>query len=302
MTIDPFAAEVRDGRLWGRGACDTKGSLAAFLTALHVADEEGWRFTRPVKLAAVAGEETGCDGARALVETDVELGEVIVGEPTRCEAVVAHKGCVWFGLETHGQSAHGSTPELGRSAIYLMRRVLAFVEEQWIPALADHDDPLLGRATASVGLIQGGEKVNVVPAKCRIDVDWRLLPEDDPESGLASLVTGLRAHLGDAADFVEVELAGPPQPGFGAALDGNLTTRLLGAVADVRGTATGRGVSYFTDAGIYSQAGCPCVVFGPGDIAYAHGQAERIELAEVHQAAEIALHLLAGLRAPGTAS
>ncbi|NUP99117.1 MAG: M20/M25/M40 family metallo-hydrolase [Armatimonadetes bacterium] len=296
MTVPPFAAEIRGEVMVGRGTCDTKGSLAAFLMALRVAREEGWRFERPVQMVAAMGEETGCEGALALVAEGAELGWVVVGEPTSCEVVVAHKGALWLEVLAHGRSAHGSVPSAGRNAISLMARVLACLEEHWIPSLAAGRHELLGSPTVNVGLIEGGEKVNVVPARCRIELDHRVLPGNSAAEVLAELRGVLRAGLGDEAEMVEVRAIKPMFPGFALDPEAPLASRMLAAVRATGTSAEPRGVSYFSDAGPFAAAGWPTVVFGPGDIRQAHGPEEFVPLAELSRAVDVVVGLLATLR------
>lgn len=296
MTVPPFAAEIRGEVMVGRGTCDTKGSLAAFLMALRIAREEGWRFDRPIQLVAAMGEETGCEGALALVAEGTELGWVVVGEPTSCEVVVAHKGALWLEVITRGRSAHGSVPSAGRNAIGLMRRVLAYLEDEWVPSLAASQHELLGSPTVNVGLIEGGEKVNVVPARCRIEIDHRVLPGTVAETVVGELTAGLRASLGGSADEVEVRAVKEMFPGFALDPAAPLAARMLGAVRETGIEAVPRGVSYFSDAGPFAVAGSPTVVFGPGDIRQAHGPEEFVPLAELVRAVEVVVGLLKTFR------
>ncbi|MCC7491187.1 MAG: M20 family metallopeptidase [Fimbriimonadaceae bacterium] len=296
MSIPPHGAEVRDGALWGRGACDTKGSLAAFLAALEIARAEGWRFDRPVQFVAAMGEESGCQGAYALAAAGVELGWVVVGEPTGCEVVVGHKGCVWLEVTATGYSAHGSTPEAGDNAVYRIGRVLAWMQQHWIPGLRARQDPLLSHPTANVGVIQGGEIVNAVPARCRIEVDHRFLPQDPIEQVVGSFEDALHAALPDDAPKLTVAVRGGPYPGFASSPDGEFASRLRTAVQSAGGVGSATGVSYFTDAGPYHAAGQEALVFGPGDIRLAHGPAEHLPLTELYRATASIVALLAGLR------
>ena len=297
MTVEPFGAAIRDGRMWGRGTCDTKGSLAAFVSALRIAAEEGWTFRRPVQMIAAMAEETGCEGAVALCRAGWELGDVIVGEPTSNRPVIGHKGCLWFTVSCAGRAAHGSLPHEGDSAIYRMKRVLDYLLESWLPSLAKQTHPLLGPATGNVGLIRGGEKVNVVPASCVIEVDHRPLPGIDQDTALAEFQAGLASAMGDEMSQIEVALAGDMFPGFAMDPESELASGLAAAIAAEGGDPTPCGVSYFSDAGPFHAAGHSAVVFGPGDIKYAHGPAEFVPLDEVHQATAIVLRWLSAYRA-----
>ncbi len=299
MTVEPFGAAVREGRMWGRGTCDTKGSLAAFVSALRIAAEEGWRFSRPVQFVAAMGEETGCQGAVALTSAGIDLGSVIVGEPTSNRPVIAHKGCLWFTVTCHGRAAHGSQPQQGDNAIYRARRVLDYVLTDWLPALSQPVHPLLGPATANVGLIRGGEKVNVVPATCVLEVDHRVLPGVDQETALAAFREGLAAAL-EPADLAQIDVAAADEmfPGFAMDDRSELVRGLSAAIAAEGGDPRPCGVSYFSDAGPFCAAGPEAGVLGPGDIRHAHGPAEFVPLDELYQATAIVLRWLAEYRCP----
>ena len=154
-THDQFQPRIRGGRLYGRGACDTKGSLAAMLGALrHIAQSS----KRPVKteivLAGLLDEENIQLGSRALAACGLKADLAIVGEPTECKVVTAHKGSLWLSLETRGRSAHGSRPHLGRNAIREMARVVEFLETSYVRHLEERFHPLLGHPTSSVGVIR----------------------------------------------------------------------------------------------------------------------------------------------------
>ncbi len=188
MTIEPFVAEERNGRIYGRGACDVKGGLAAMLAAF-----ESFVDSRPPVTLVIAfsvNEEFGSSGAGELAglwNADAKFpfdrapAAMIVAEPTELNVVAAHKGVVRWRCRTSGVAAHSSTPELGRNAIYEMARVINSLEQyaaEEAPKLADH--PRLGQPTMSVGLVEGGVSVNVVPESCWIEIDRRLVPGEDP--------------------------------------------------------------------------------------------------------------------------
>ncbi|MCX7916254.1 MAG: M20/M25/M40 family metallo-hydrolase, partial [Verrucomicrobiae bacterium] len=137
MVIEPFGGEVRDGRLYGRGACDTKGSIAAMLAALArcVRRKEFRTGQLDVDFAALMGEETGSDGAHALCSRGYRSDFAIAGEPTNCRVVHAHKGSLWFRVITRGRSCHGATPELGDNAIAKMATVVHWLQNDYASAL-----------------------------------------------------------------------------------------------------------------------------------------------------------------------
>lgn len=174
MTIEPFQPEIRSGRLYGRGACDTKGGMAAMMNALaSLADDQ---ITPPcdVWFAATIDEEFSYRGVVALCK-DLQADAAIVAEPTSLNPVIASKGLVRFKVETIGRAAHSSKPHLGINAIEHMAEVIAAIQKD-TRQLAETVHPLLGPATCNIGVVRGGVQINLVPASCEIEVDRRMLP------------------------------------------------------------------------------------------------------------------------------
>ena len=193
MTIPPWTPTIRDGRVYGRGACDIKGGMACMLTALSRLAEERPRGRPTIVMACSVNEEHGFGGAPRMHEL-WEDGSgflprapdaVIVAEPTLLDVVVAHKGAVRWRCHARGRAGHSSQPHLGDNAIYRMARVLEALERyarDVAPTLGRH--PLVGHPTLSVGLISGGVSVNTVPDCCTIEIDRRVLPDEDPQAAL----------------------------------------------------------------------------------------------------------------------
>lgn len=290
MTVDPFNIEISDGRIYGRGTCDTKGSMAAMLTALHLARQAGQLPADKLWFVAAMGEETGCTGATALMNSGFRCDAAIVGEPTRCELVTAHKGTLWLAIETHGIACHASVPEKGRNAIALMSRVVEYIHGPWTQHIQKMAHPLLGKSTAQATCIEGGAKVNILPARCRVDVDARFIPGIIIDDAIRDLEQLLADHLGSRELFriTHAEHHGsldcPPES--------PLADRLLQLCNQFNRQEKPRGVNYFADSGPFSQAGIRSVLFGPGDIAQAHTADEYLELDQLFQATEILLNLL----------
>lgn len=286
MTIDPFGAVIDDGKLYGRGACDIKAGLAAMLTAFARVVREKPAGAANVVMACTVDEEHTFLGVQRLVEDELHVDEAVVAEPTRLAIINAHKGAVRWYLTTSGRSCHSSTPEQGVNAIYRMARLLVLVEEYAEQLRLSRSDPLLGPPTLSVGRIEGGSSVNTVPDFCRVEVDRRLLPDEDPQAAPSQLATYLRQRVG--ADFPWE--CSPPWlacPALAADNSARVVERLGRAVAAVRGSHQITTVPYGTNASTLAAAGIPAVVFGPGDIAQAHTRDEWVDLNEVEQAAEI---------------
>ena len=209
----------------------------------------------------------------------------IVAEPTGLDIVVAHRGATRWKLSTAGRACHSSRPHEGVNAIYRMAKVVGLLEEYaaWLPG-SRPPHPLCGPATLSVGRIEGGSSVNIVPDSCTIEVDRRVIPGEDRLAVIEELKEYLRSRL----DF-EVTHAAPycASPPLGDDLNGKLAQELMQVITTVVGLKTAMGVPYGTHASRFARAGVPAVVFGPGDIAQAHTKDEWIEIAQLDQAAEI---------------
>jgi acetylornithine deacetylase len=295
MTVEPFAARVEGGRLYGRGACDIKGGLAAMLAALARLVRERPRGAARVVLACSVDEEHTFLGVQRLVRNDLRGGAggpigAVVAEPTGMHIVHAHKGVVRWDLTTSGRSCHSSRPELGVNAIYHMAALLPHVERYAEELRATRSNPLLGPATLSIGMIAGGTSVNTVPDRCRVEVDRRALPGEEPRALPGQLLAYLRerapAHI--VFDCSEPWLNCPALSPTGSE---ELVERLGRAIDAVRGSHRVLAVPYGTDASSLAEAGVPSVVFGPGDIAQAHTCDEWVDLAEVEQTSEVLFRL-----------
>ena len=288
MTVDPFFGEAEDDRLYGRGACDAKASLAAMLVAVEHALARGVPPTT-VALCAVADEEATFGGAARLVQSGFRATWAVVGEPTRLDVIVAHKGASRWRLRTEGRSAHGATPHEGINAIYRMARVVGALEQYADDLSRRPGHPQLGPPTLNVGTITGGETVNTVPAWCEILVDRRTLPGESPDG----VDEELRAWLHNALPEVDCLVAGTLRA---LPLEGSegepWARRVLQAAQRARPGAAFRYVGYSTDASRLAHAGMVAVVAGPGDERQAHTADEWVALDQVRQAVNLYEELL----------
>ncbi|MDO9465015.1 MAG: M20 family metallopeptidase [bacterium] len=287
LSIEPFNPIIKNGRMYGRGTCDTKGSIAAMLSALKLLEINKIKPDTDIYFVATMGEETGCEGSTHLMKTGFRVDAGIVGEPTNLDVIFCHKGSLWFKLMVKGKSAHSSTPEKGENAIYKMNRVIQFIENELTDKLNRKKDSVLGSTTINVGKIRGGEKVNIVPGTCRIEIDIRTLPSDDQPKILKDIKENIK-KLKYKAQRLKVEIT---DVRYHLPLmtdpEENIVNILSDNVKCVIGRTKKRGVSYFSDGGVFSANGIPIVVFGPGNIAQAHTDTEYIELKQVFQATEI---------------
>jgi acetylornithine deacetylase/succinyl-diaminopimelate desuccinylase-like protein len=285
MTIDPFLPRIEGGRMYGRGSCDIKGGMAAMLMAIARLCRERPQGAASVVLACTVDEEFTHTGSSRLAETDLGADLAIVAEPTLLDLVHCHKGALRWKIRTCGVACHSSTPHLGINAIYRMSRVLDALIEYAVALGNSTPDPIVGPPSLSVGRIEGGQSVNIVPDWCEIEIDRRLIPGEDPERSLQEA----RAFLNDRLGSLEGIEFGQPcvnLPPLVPRLD-EWVGPLKGAVMRVTGCEPRVvGVPYGTDAGPLGASGLPCVVFGPGDIAQAHTKDEWVELDQVRQAAE----------------
>ena len=290
MTVDPFKMAVREGRAYGRGTCDTKGSMAAFLSAMAFAREAGKLPTDKLYFVATACEETGCQGATALMQTGFRTSAAIVGEATRCRVVNSHKGPLWLTVETQGRSCHASMPQQVQNAIDAMSRVVQFVHGPWQERIRRTQHPLLGQSTMSVTTIAGGIKINIIPCACRIEIDGRFVPGEPMDRIVADFERMLTDYLGGQGSFTIVRQE--TYPPLNCPADAPIALKLQALCRQANGQDGPLGVNYFADTGPFDQAGIDAVLFGPGDIAQAHTADEYLELDQLYQATQIILALL----------
>ena len=302
-----FVPRRKNGRLYGRGACDTKGSVAAMLTALcELANTKLRPNETEIVFTGLVDEENAQAGSRALVRSSAfrRLGQsmasagrlkaelqtilAIVGEPTRLQAVTAHKGSLWLQLETRGKAAHGATPQLGQNAVHEMARIVDALEMDYAARLRRCRHPLLGTATVNVGMICGGTQPNIVPDHCAITIDRRTLPGETETSVRRGIAVLLRAKR-LSAKISSTKLA-PCQP-----LETNPKLPLVRRFLRSVGQACPAGVDFFCDAAVLSRGGIPSVVFGPGDIAQAHTVDEWISLDSLERGKNLLLNFLKAL-------
>lgn len=273
-----FVPKSVRGRIYGRGACDTKGSVAVMLTALLALAKSGARPAQTeIVFAGLVDEENAQSGSRALAASGYRANLAIVGEATRLKIITAHKGSMWMRLETRGKAAHGSCPHLGKNAVQEMARIVDLVQTEYAAQLNKRRHALLGPATISVGVIRGGSQPNIVPASCVAGVDRRTVPGETEQSACAELAAflkrrGLRAEITSE------------KTGICLPMETDASLPLVRQFLQSAGQKTPAGVDYFCDASILSAGGIPSIVFGPGDIAQAHTADEWIALKSLQRA------------------
>ncbi|HEX5398519.1 MAG TPA: M20/M25/M40 family metallo-hydrolase [Verrucomicrobiae bacterium] len=284
-----FIPQRKNGRLYGRGACDTKGSVAAMLTALcELAESKSRPLETEIVFSGLIDEENAQAGSRALVKSKFKADLAIVGEPTGLQVVTAHKGSLWLDLETRGRAAHGAMPQLGKNAVHEMARIVDLLETDYAARLRKQKHPLLGTATINVGTIAGGAQPNIVPDRCTLSIDRRTLP-GETDAGVKREIQRLLRQKHLSAQITDRKLA-PALP-----LETNHKLPLVQKFMKCVGQSNPRGVHFFCDAAVLSAVGVPSVVFGPGDAAQAHTADEWISLAELEHGKNLILKFLKSL-------
>jgi acetylornithine deacetylase/succinyl-diaminopimelate desuccinylase-like protein len=284
MTVDPFGGEVKDGRLYGRGASDTKGPMAAMLWALHECREVLQTVSHEVWFAGLMGEEAGQDGAKALAGSET-FDFVMVAEPTDLEIVYKHKVDVTARVTAKGRAAHSSCPERGENAILKLCAGLLALDQALETYFATINDPVLGHPTFSIGTVRGGAKFNIVPDHAEAVIDLRLLPSQWKDREAAAVFELMR----ETCPGLTIErIAGSE------ALDTDPGHPLIAKLVEAGGKPAG--AAWFCDAAIFSAMGIPAVAAGPGSIRQAHTEDEFIEVDALGEGVEFFKKFLLSLK------
>jgi acetylornithine deacetylase len=286
MQIDPLDPVIKDGLLYGRGAFDMKGGLAAMLSAAEAIADSGVELAGDLVIGAVCDEEHMSIGTDRLVES-TRTDSAIVVEPTALQAVIAHKGFAWIEVEFHGVAAHGSSPAEGVDAIMNAGRFLVALEEYQRTVLSNRSHPLVGSPSLHSSTINGGRELSTYPDYCRLQIERRLIPGEST-GDVRNEIGALLASLSDSdprfkADYRIVFMRGPME----ASSESSICMALMKSIEIITGRpAQVAGVSYWLDSEIIWRNGIPVVVFGPAG-GGAHAATEYVSTSSVIDVARV---------------
>ena len=289
MTIQPFGGDIRDGKLWGRGASDTKGPMAAMLWALHEHQDILAKLPVAVDFVAFMGEESGQWGSKDFVNRHgQDYTFAMVGEPTAMQVVHVTKGSLWATLRASGKAAHSSQPERGENAILKLARALDLLDHHLGGQLATFTHPVLGHSTMNVGMIRGGARPNIVPDLAEAEIDIRITPALAAAGGALKLLTETIAFFDLPIEIVKSH----ENPPMETAADHPIVQALLATDSACKLT----GAPWFSDAAHLSKGGIPSICIGPGTIDQAHTVDEFIEISALEHGAAFFSSFIAGLK------
>lgn len=283
---DPFGAEIVEGRLYGRGSVDAKGPLAAFLAAIEALVTADIRLSGDILMTAVVDEETSSSGARRLVPT-IRADMAVIGEPTSLQVGIAHRGSLRPVLAVTGRTAHSSRPDQGVNAIYQSIPIIeAF--RTYAESLKSRSHPLCGSPSAAITTMAAGIAENVIPGRCEMTLDRRLIPGEDESEVMAEINEVLEEVKRVRPDVqVQVERTIPTTGGPSELdLEHPLVKMALEASSQAsRRPASVMGLSGACDMTHFSAHGIPCLVVGPGDSSQAHQPDEHMDTRELYDGA-----------------
>ncbi|MEE2615458.1 MAG: M20 family metallopeptidase [Verrucomicrobiota bacterium] len=276
-------------RIYGRGACDTKGSVAVMFNAIEeLAKNRGRPTNTEIVFIGFVDEECDQTGSRAFANLHMKADLALVGEPTRCRVVTAHKGDFWLRIQTKGKAAHGARPELGDNAAHTMAKCIDIIETKYASSLRRRTHPTLGCPTINTGTIKCGLQPNIVPDSCEARLDRRTLPGETftsihKEIKLLLKKNKLNANISNIKKFACPAMETNPRSPWVSAF--MRTARQSKAI----------GVDYYCDAANIAATGVPTIVWGPGDIAQAHTVNEWISINQIERGMNLLKRFLLSL-------
>lgn len=288
MTIDPFAAEIRDGKMWGRGTSDTKGPMAAMLIGLLNQVEHLKKSSVAVDFVGFMGEESNQPGSKHFAKHHAQDYEfALVGEPTSLDFVHCTKGSLWATLEATGKATHASQPHLGENAILKLTASLDFLNRKLTNRLATYTHPVLGHSTLNIGTIAGGLQPNIVPDHASAQIDIRTTPDLCEAGGAKHLLESLIAEHKLPITITQASEA--------PAMEVPVENRWLQKLSAAQPKSEPVGAPWFSDAAHLNAVGLPSICIGPGSIDQAHTADEFISIEKLEDGAAWFTELIASL-------
>ena len=285
MVHEPFAAEVRRNRIYGRGSADMKGGVAAMCAA--AAKGASADSARQILVTAVVDEEYESLGMRAMLAAGVVADAAIITEPTRLAICPAHRGFVWIDVAFRGRAAHGSRYDLGVDAITHAGLLLTELESLERIRGKGPQHPLLGRGSLHASKIQGGVGMSTYPETCNLSIERRTLPGESVEKALKEITDACASLRSRQAHFDARVTLSTAQLPSDVPLESPIVKRLRGALEREKLPVRIEGLSAWTDAALLNKAGIPTICFGPGDIALAHAAEEFVPIEEIETATRV---------------
>jgi acetylornithine deacetylase len=285
MVHQPFSADLKSGRIYGRGSADMKGGLAAMCAAAVTGASR--KPERQILITAVVDEEYESLGMRALLAAGVRAEQAIITEPTRLAICPAHRGFAWFDVELKGKAAHGSRYDVGVDAITHAGLLLAELDRLEHTRKAGPTHPLLGRGSLHASKIEGGVGMSTYPERCSLAIERRTIPGESVEKATREITDACARVKSSRPEFdVRVTLSTAQLPSD-VPVDAPVVRRLVGAVEREGIPVRIEGLSAWTDAALLNEAGIPTVCFGPGDIGLAHAAEEFVPVDDIERATRV---------------
>jgi len=285
MVHQPFSADLRGGRIYGRGSEDMKGGLAAICAAAATGTSR--KSERQILIAAVVDEEYESLGMRALLAAGVHAELAIITEPTRLAICPAHRGFAWFDVELRGRAAHGSRYDVGVDAITHAGLLLAELDRLEHTREAGPTHPLLGRGSLHASKIEGGVGMSTYPERCSLAIERRTIPGESAEKATREITDACARVKSGRPEFDARVTLSTAQLPSDVPVDAPVVRRLAGAVEREGIPVSIEGLSAWTDAALLNEAGIPTVCFGPGDIALAHAAEEFVAVDDIERATRV---------------
>lgn len=291
---DPFEPMVKDGKIYGRGSCDMKAGLAAYLEVIRYLQRTDTPLSGDVIVVGVIDEEHAMAGSRHFGLHGPKVDFAIVAEPTLLQISTAHKGQMLTTIRTKGLAAHSSMPDKGRNAIYHMGVVLGALQDYADDVSKRAPDAICGSPSFSVGVIRGGDNACSVPDFCEIDVDRRTIPGETSAVVMKELHSAMASAKTNALEL-EYEIGTPflDLPPLDTQADALVTKSVVSACKAVIGHVD---VSAFPGSTDAPNFGCPTVICGPGDLAQCHSLNEYVALDQIEDAARIYIHAILSMQ------